>query len=291
MAPVINLLLSSFGGVGLPSTLAIPVSGDLPVTSLLDVVSSQLPSHANNLVLTTTNRRRLDSGSCASISDLSDGADFLPLRLSSVLLGGKGGFGSQLRAAGGRMSSRKNKNSGRDPNASSRNLDGRRLRTVAEAKSLAQYLATKPEMDRKEKEERRRRWESIIETAERREEEIKSGKKGARLDGEWVDRKEEEENKTREAVLAMMKADLMAVDGPTGSESEEEEDGSDDVEAEASGSSDNAEEAGGRSFFGWEEDDLSDDEEEEDDDEAEQIPAKAADSEQTAYHGKGKGRA
>jgi hypothetical protein len=44
------------------------------------------------------------------------------------LLGGKGGFGSQLRAAGGRMSSRKTGN-----NASCRDLNGRRLSTVKEA--------------------------------------------------------------------------------------------------------------------------------------------------------------
>ena len=44
------------------------------------------------------------------------------------LLGGKGGFGSQLRAAGGRMSSGKASN-----NDSCRDLSGRRLATVKEA--------------------------------------------------------------------------------------------------------------------------------------------------------------
>jgi hypothetical protein len=49
--------------------------------------------------------------------------------LSPRLLGGKGGFGSQLRAAGGRMSSQRTGN-----NDSCRDLNGRRLSTVKEAK-------------------------------------------------------------------------------------------------------------------------------------------------------------
>lgn len=194
------------------------------------------------------------------------------------------------------MSSRKNKNNQRDANSSNRNLDGRRLRTITEAKNLAQYLAMKPDMDKKELEERRKRWESVVEAAERREEEIKNGRKGVRLNGEWVEKKEEEEAKTRDAVLAMMKAGLVPGDGPTGSESDEEDEGSEEmeVEAEASGSSDSAEDAGGRSFFGWDEDDMSEDEAEEDGDVEDETGADGHESaieETPAYEGKGKGRA
>jgi len=102
------------------------------------------------------------------------------------------------------MSSKRKRNQGED-NGSSRNLDGRRLRTVNEAKALAEYLAIKPEMAKKEKEERRKRWEQVIELAERREEEIKSGNKG-KVDGKWVEDKEEANERTREAVLAAMKS-------------------------------------------------------------------------------------
>lgn len=102
------------------------------------------------------------------------------------------------------MSSKRKKNRG-DENASSRNLDGRRLRTVTEAKALAEFLAIKPEMELKEKERRRERWTSIVEAAERREEEIKNGSKG-RLDGKWVEDKEEAGERTRDAVLAAMRA-------------------------------------------------------------------------------------
>ncbi|KAI6042476.1 telomere stability and silencing-domain-containing protein [Pisolithus marmoratus] len=57
------------------------------------------------------------------------------LRLVPRLLGGKGGFGSQLRAAGGRMSSQKTNN-----NDSCRDLSGRRLSTLKTAKRLVDYM-------------------------------------------------------------------------------------------------------------------------------------------------------
>lgn len=100
------------------------------------------------------------------------------------------------------MSSKKKKNVG-DQNSSNRNLDGRRLRTVNEAKALAEYLALKPEMDKREKEARRKRWEQVVELAEKREEEIRNGNKG-RVDGQWVEDKEEAGERAREAVKAAM---------------------------------------------------------------------------------------
>lgn len=102
------------------------------------------------------------------------------------------------------MSSKRKRGQGEE-NGSSRNLDGRRLRTVNEAKALAEYLAIKPDMAKREKEERRKRWEQVVELAERREEEIKSGTKG-KVDGKWVEDKEEAGERTREAVLAAMKS-------------------------------------------------------------------------------------
>ena len=100
------------------------------------------------------------------------------------------------------MSSRRKKNQG-DATSSNRNLDGRRLRTVNEAKALAEYLALKPEMEKKEKEARRTRWEQVVALAERREEEIRKGSKG-KVDGKWVEDKEEAGERAREAVLAAM---------------------------------------------------------------------------------------
>ncbi|KAL8873455.1 MAG: hypothetical protein Q9174_001085 [Haloplaca sp. 1 TL-2023] len=198
----INVLLTSFPGLGLPPTLSLPVSPSITVAELRSIIADRLPSIQHRLILTTTANKELSASSTAALSQLFNGRHdaILPLRLSVPVCGGKGGFGSQLRAAGGRMSSKRKRNQG-DQNSSNRNLDGRRLRTVAEAKALAEYLAVKPEMEKKEKETRRKRWEQVVDLAEKREAEIKNGSRG-RVDGKWVDDKDEAGEKAREAVIA-----------------------------------------------------------------------------------------
>ncbi|KAL4933945.1 telomere stability and silencing-domain-containing protein [Aspergillus undulatus] len=208
MASHINVLCSSFPGLSLPSTVSFALPSTSTLSDLCDKVSSYIPPSVplHSLILTTTNNKQLLPSSRA-VSDLlsQDGeTTLLPLRLSVPMCGGKGGFGSQLRAAGGRMSSKRKRNQG-DDNGSSRNLDGRRLRTVNEAKALAEYLAVKPEMDKKEKEERRRRWEAVVDAAEKRQEEIKNGGGKQKIDGQWMEDKDEMNEKAREAVLAAMK--------------------------------------------------------------------------------------
>jgi hypothetical protein len=146
------------------------------------------------------------------------------------------------------MSSRKKKQG--DVNGSSRNLDGRRLRTVTEAKVLAEYLAIKPEMEQREKEERRKKWEDIMASTERKQEELQHSRGTARLDGKWVEDKEEAENKTREAIEKMLMAQRDS--------SEEEED-----EAQPTPSSSKPVQQ--RTMFGWDDEDdefMSDSEEE-----------------------------
>lgn len=165
------------------------------------------------------------------------------------------------------MSSKRKRNQGED-NGSSRNLDGRRLRTVNEAKALAEYLAIKPEMAKKEKEERRKRWEQIVELADRREQELKSGNKG-KVDGKWVEDKEEAGERTREAVLAAMKAgdykdNLLAMV----SSSEDEDIGASSSKGTTPPSDEMAKpKEQARKFFGFDEDDefMSSDEDEEED--------------------------
>lgn len=205
MAPrTINVLLTSFPGLSLPPTLSIPISASAPISDLTSRLADRLPELKTRLILTTSSNKALQASSLAPISSLlsEDHDTILPLRLSVPLCGGKGGFGSQLRAAGGRMSSKKRKTAG-DANSSNRNLDGRRLRTVNEAKALAEYLALKPEMERKEKQARRKRWEQVVELAEKRKEDIRSGEK-VRVDGRWVEAKEEAGERAREAVKAAM---------------------------------------------------------------------------------------
>ncbi|WYZ37271.1 hypothetical protein EsH8_II_000777 [Colletotrichum jinshuiense] len=275
----VNVFISTFAGLGLPSTLVLPVPSTTTLSDLRQKLDERLPATDTRLILTTVSNKELAASSTKPVSDLLSSAtdDFVSLRLSVPLCGGKGGFGSQLRAAGGRMSSKKKRNQG-DANNSSRNLDGRRLRTVTEAKALAEYLAIKPEMEKKEKEKRRERWEQIVELAEKREDEIKNGGKG-RLDGKWVEDKEESNERTREAVLAAIKAGkykdnlLGTSQGSTGSEETDEAMTSEDEQGEGSsskGSTPPSEPAKApkdkpRTFLGFDEDDefMSSDEDDE----------------------------
>ncbi len=270
MAPsTINILLTSFPGLNLPSTLALHLPAATSISQLQEYIHERIPQHNSRLILTTISNKQLPTSSSSSISELlaSSQDDFLSLRLAVPLCGGKGGFGSQLRAAGGRMSSKRKRNQGED-NGSSRNLDGRRLRTVNEAKALAEYLAIKPDMAKREKEERRKRWEQVVELAERREEEIRSGNKG-KVDGKWVEDKEEAGERTREAVLAAMKSgdykdNLMATSG--GSSASEDENAGASSSKDTTPPSDLEVKPKAKTFFGFDDDDefmSSDDDEEE----------------------------
>lgn len=74
------------------------------------------------------------------------------------LMGGKGGFGSQLRAQGNRMSSKKRAGN----YEACRDLSGRRIRSVNEAKIVAEYIKRKPELEVRKAEEIREKMEKAI---------------------------------------------------------------------------------------------------------------------------------
>lgn len=173
---------------------------------------------------------------------------------------------------------------------SNRDINGRRLRTNAETKALAEYIAIKPGMDAKEKEERRKRWHDIVTTSAAKVDELENKPQG-RLDGAWVEAKEEASEKTREAVIAAMKAgdikDLLRESDASGTGSDESG-GSDSDEAgavKASGSIRPV--AKPVSFFGWDEE-MSDSEEDEDEDEE---PEEAEAPLPISSKGKGKAKA
>lgn len=116
-------------------TLSLRVSSETRVHDLYDLLSDRYPDLPDSDTLNIT-------PSCGSltphtrVSDLhDDSSDLVILRIVPRLRGGKGGFGSQLRAAGGRMSSQKTNN-----NDSCRDLSGRRLSTIKTAKRCAHYL-------------------------------------------------------------------------------------------------------------------------------------------------------
>ncbi|KAF8633103.1 hypothetical protein AX15_001520 [Amanita polypyramis BW_CC] len=126
-------------------TLSLP--SDTTFDSLYAHLYSRYPSFPTNLVsslgFSTHAGQVPHPDSTLASFHCNDGistGNLVTLRLIPRVLGGKGGFGSQLRAAGGRMSSQKTSN-----NDSCRDLSGRRLSTLKEAKKLAEYLETEPQ--------------------------------------------------------------------------------------------------------------------------------------------------
>lgn len=111
-------------------TLAVAVPSDAHVSDLFIHINAKYPAFPLSLdgLTFSTHNGRIPPPNL-TLSELKGGDDFLTLRLIPRVLGGKGGFGSQLRAAGGRMSSQKTNN-----NDSCRDLNGRRLSTIKEAK-------------------------------------------------------------------------------------------------------------------------------------------------------------
>ena len=146
MATSTTVLVSSFPPF---PTLALSVPEDTTLENLHAVLLARYP------FLPPTDDLRLCpvSASSSSSSDETsttlgsilgprgigndNGNTLVSLRLVPRMRGGKGGFGSQLRAAGGRMSSQKTNN-----NDSCRDLSGRRLSTIKEAKKCVSFPVT-----------------------------------------------------------------------------------------------------------------------------------------------------
>lgn len=125
MLPTVYLRLPTpldivtFNGLSIDTTVA---DLALPVSSL----------SLDDCTLSSKSAGRLHSTQLLS-SLVNAGAPHHPIQLDLLprLRGGKGGFGSQLRAAGGRMSSKKGQEENND---SCRDLSGRRLSTIKQAK-------------------------------------------------------------------------------------------------------------------------------------------------------------
>lgn len=118
--PSLTLSLPSFTPI---SEIPAFLSERYPQRPFADCSTFILSSHSGQIPSQSSPISSLHS------ADVRSTPNFVTLRLTPRLLGGKGGFGSQLRAAGGRMSSQKTSN-----NDSCRDLSGRRLSTIKEAK-------------------------------------------------------------------------------------------------------------------------------------------------------------
>jgi hypothetical protein len=141
MATSTTVLVSSFPPF---PTLALSVPDDTTLENLHAILLARyrfLPPTADLRLSPVSGSRAADETTttlATLIGPRDDGGDdvdhhpLVSLRLVPRMRGGKGGFGSQLRAAGGRMSSQKTSN-----NDSCRDLSGRRLSTIKEAKKCA----------------------------------------------------------------------------------------------------------------------------------------------------------
>ncbi|KAN0061934.1 hypothetical protein ACQY0O_005929 [Thecaphora frezii] len=122
-------------------------------------------------------RGRILAGS-VSLQSLSIGDAFpITLEVRPLVRGGKGGFGSQLRAAGGKMSAgAKNAN-----NDSCRDLEGRRLGVMKEAKKLAAYLEGEQERKRQLDEAQKKKYAKLERMLGRKPRDVKDFEEAANL--------------------------------------------------------------------------------------------------------------
>ncbi|GAA6058327.1 hypothetical protein JCM3770_003620 [Rhodotorula araucariae] len=134
--PTVPVLVSLFAPH--PRTLALALPASTPLADLAPLLAPYCPEHDQNLAY-ATGRALPASGPLSALDGAAPGS-FVALRLAPRLRGGKGGFASQLRAQGGRMSSNKAQNTD-----SCRGLDGRRLSTMKEAQRLAALLEAEPD--------------------------------------------------------------------------------------------------------------------------------------------------
>jgi len=141
-------------------TLTLSAPADTTFGALYDLLADRYPELPTGLVLSPHRGAVPPADSLLSSFHPSDeeshGFPLINLRLVPRLRGGKGGFGSQLRAAGGRMSSQKTSN-----NDSCRDLSGRRLSTIKEAKRLAEYIESEPARKKAQQEAQKAKLEAL----------------------------------------------------------------------------------------------------------------------------------
>ncbi|KAM5544593.1 hypothetical protein V8D89_001491 [Ganoderma adspersum] len=194
-------------------TLALSAPSNASFADLYDLLADRYPSlplHSNTADLVLSSASGPIPGAHALISTLLHDEHDLPhplitLRLVPRLRGGKGGFGSQLRAAGGRMSSQKTSN-----NDSCRDLSGRRLSTIKEAKKLAEYIESEPLRKKAQQEAQRAKLEALERklgiSADGPSSDPLAGKKHRLEDNEYIEQSREIVDNVKSAVsVAMLK--------------------------------------------------------------------------------------
>lgn len=152
---MISVLVESFDPFPRHLCLSLPTSAT--AGDVLEGFGSALLTQASTTFAITHDGRRLAPSSRLSGLTPSDDAFPVTLQLRALLPGGKGGFGSMLRSQGGKMSAgARNSN-----NDSCRDLNGRRLGVLKEAKKLAEYLEGESERKRQMDEAQKRKYAKL----------------------------------------------------------------------------------------------------------------------------------
>lgn len=92
------------------------------------------------------------------LSPLEDASPFEYAQVCVRVRGGKGGFGSRLKAEGQRLSNPKRAGN----YGECKDLEGRRLQDVRDAQQIQEYLEREPELKAKAEAERAARYKSIL---------------------------------------------------------------------------------------------------------------------------------
>ncbi|TKY90836.1 hypothetical protein EX895_000834 [Sporisorium graminicola] len=152
---MISVLVESFDPF--PKHLCLSLPAQATAADVLDGFSHALSAKTSTSFSITHHGRRLSSGSKLSGLSSSNNAFPVVLQLRALLPGGKGGFGSMLRSQGGKMSAgARNTN-----NDSCRDLNGRRLGVLKEAKKLAEYLEGESERKRQMDEAQKKKYAKL----------------------------------------------------------------------------------------------------------------------------------
>ncbi|XP_055615459.1 splicing regulator SDE2 [Toxorhynchites rutilus septentrionalis] len=109
-------------------TIPIEYSGSLTESDFQSLIANETGLLPSEYYLTQNGKRLPANSTFSSRLDAR-----IPLRLQERLIGGKGGFGSMLRAIGAQIEKTTNREACRD-------LSGRRLRDINEEKRLKTYL-------------------------------------------------------------------------------------------------------------------------------------------------------
>ncbi|KAF9223607.1 hypothetical protein BS17DRAFT_705257 [Gyrodon lividus] len=180
-------------------TLSLLVPNGTRIHDLYEILCDRYP----DLPTSETLRISPHSGSLTPDTRISElhgqSSNLVTLRLTPRLRGGKGGFGSQLRAAGGRMSSQKTSN-----NDSCRDLSGRRLSTIKTAKRLVDYMENEEERKKAAADAKRAKLDNLARkiASASGDPETLAGKKHRFDDTEYLEESQEILDNVKSAVTA-----------------------------------------------------------------------------------------